>query len=658
MSKYVLEILDGDQKGESISLGEARITIGRKSNCGLVIRDEKCSGEHAEIVFEGGSYVLRDLGSTNGTSIDGSRISEVALSAFDIVTIGRVRTVFKQAGQAMPDDDLHLDRIDRAALGRTRRGSFAGIVGLLVLVGAAGAAAWFQFFRAEQGSGSLSQRLVVVPNNRLDAAIANFEGDGGWELQAGGGGFDLTAGRARANSGRTAIEAVYREDEDGAGSAFSLVRLQQALKISSGTTVRLFGYVHTAGAGRASLRLRFSSSADGSSLTAATVPSAHSEGFELVDSLVATVPRSMDQVELEVLALHPGAGDEVLVDDLALVVDREASADSQELTSNNGRSLSAVCGSLVVVSGEDVVVEAVAPLVESSADLALSAAGLMTPATAGLSFAAEDLDGAGFNCTYTAVAGAVRGLVLEFPRESSNVLIRGASQAFLEQPGAFTANQVREVLLGSGTQRCLLRLATVGTVRGELRSDHFALSLPGCLAVEVRVAFEREAQRARELGREAQTRFRAGEFAVALDLVQEVTTEFPHDDQAVRQVRALRAEVHRQMNARIEWLRREGGAARFFAARVGYQRVADGISELVATYGEQHIAQIESLRQLETDMRAGIDTFDSELGTEHGRKLGLLQAAFAGNGQDKLAQLISGYVERQYPAASPNEGDK
>src|SRR5580765_2074065 len=97
MAQFVLEILDGDRAGEVVSLGAA-LRIGRKPANDLVLADEKTSGVHAEIVPEGDRFVLRDLGSTNGTFLDGRRITEVVLSPGDAFMIGRVHLRFRADG--------------------------------------------------------------------------------------------------------------------------------------------------------------------------------------------------------------------------------------------------------------------------------------------------------------------------------------------------------------------------------------------------------------------------------------------------------------------------------------------------------------------------------------------------------------------------------
>ena len=91
MANYVLEVLDGDRAGEVLPVAERTLRIGRKAGNDLVLPDEKTSGVHCEIAPEGDRLVLKDLGSTNGTFLDGKRVSEIVLTPGDVVTIGRTK---------------------------------------------------------------------------------------------------------------------------------------------------------------------------------------------------------------------------------------------------------------------------------------------------------------------------------------------------------------------------------------------------------------------------------------------------------------------------------------------------------------------------------------------------------------------------------------
>ena len=67
-----------------------RLVIGREESADLVIGVHSVSRRHAEVSFEGGSWVLRDLGSRNGTLVDGQRISVVPLESGHEVRVGDV----------------------------------------------------------------------------------------------------------------------------------------------------------------------------------------------------------------------------------------------------------------------------------------------------------------------------------------------------------------------------------------------------------------------------------------------------------------------------------------------------------------------------------------------------------------------------------------
>jgi hypothetical protein len=60
--------------GKRLVVGPAGVTIGRSRQCDVVLTDPNVSREHAEIRPRGGSWVVADLGSTNGVSLNGRRI--------------------------------------------------------------------------------------------------------------------------------------------------------------------------------------------------------------------------------------------------------------------------------------------------------------------------------------------------------------------------------------------------------------------------------------------------------------------------------------------------------------------------------------------------------------------------------------------------------
>ncbi len=84
-----LVITSGDLAGQELPLTGDVLTIGRSPDSSLVIQDDYTSTHHARLEVRGGSWMLRDLDSTNGTTLAGSRVSSpVPLPLNTPITVG------------------------------------------------------------------------------------------------------------------------------------------------------------------------------------------------------------------------------------------------------------------------------------------------------------------------------------------------------------------------------------------------------------------------------------------------------------------------------------------------------------------------------------------------------------------------------------------
>ena len=89
-------------KINEIDLPQGTLTIGRRPENGLCIDDLVVSGNHAKIVTVFGSCYIEDLGSTNGTFVNGKAVRTHTLHNGDVITIGHYQILFQGASGANP----------------------------------------------------------------------------------------------------------------------------------------------------------------------------------------------------------------------------------------------------------------------------------------------------------------------------------------------------------------------------------------------------------------------------------------------------------------------------------------------------------------------------------------------------------------------------
>lgn len=94
---YQFTMRTGPAPGKVFPLGGGEITLGRDTVNGIPLADAEVSRRHARLSFQGGYYLLEDLGSTNGTFINGRRLNaQQALQPGDVVMLGEnVSLVFE-----------------------------------------------------------------------------------------------------------------------------------------------------------------------------------------------------------------------------------------------------------------------------------------------------------------------------------------------------------------------------------------------------------------------------------------------------------------------------------------------------------------------------------------------------------------------------------
>lgn len=87
-------VIRDDKPIDQVTVAGEFAVIGRKSDCDISIKDPAVSGSHARLQKIGDSYVIQDLGSTNGIYMKGRRIKQQVLKNEDVVTIGEHKLKF------------------------------------------------------------------------------------------------------------------------------------------------------------------------------------------------------------------------------------------------------------------------------------------------------------------------------------------------------------------------------------------------------------------------------------------------------------------------------------------------------------------------------------------------------------------------------------
>ncbi len=91
-----VRLVSGDGRTYPLQMGST--VIGRGDQANLRLPDVGISRRHARLDFDGAQVVLTDLGSTNGTMVNGQRVSAVALNPGDMIQLGTTTLTFRVDG--------------------------------------------------------------------------------------------------------------------------------------------------------------------------------------------------------------------------------------------------------------------------------------------------------------------------------------------------------------------------------------------------------------------------------------------------------------------------------------------------------------------------------------------------------------------------------
>ncbi len=649
MANYVLEILDGDRAGEVLPVGDSIIRIGRKAGNDIVLTDEKTSGVHCEISPEGDRLVLKDLGSTNGTFLDGKRVNELVLTPGDVVTVGRTKVKFREDGAdqgAADAGEFAMRTIDAGRL--QKRGGSIGLIVILLLV-AAGGGGWYWWDGQQQATGTTARQKVntkplVVSGNRISDALASCENDEGWSLRVAGIGFRPDG---QPNTGLSSFTAFHEEDDPAAAKTsksdanFAIMELAEPIEVFAGRTMTVAGHCRTIGGAQMAVRARvFASNQD--------VPFRFCHGSKLSSyeewqrvEVTVTVPSGCDRLLVEVVAVLPNKDAEALVDDLAVV--EGGTANGIEVNLPDAVQTAFGFGSSIAVRSTDTSNPATVLMIDPDqvpATLAqLHKAGRCVLSDLGVSIACTAVEG-GFEIAAT----GADSLQFVMPADAAGGLrIAEAEQFAPAQVESEVA--AKKVLFGSYATRAMLQFDAKTIVSGVTGGGLYRLSVA---ANKVRLALGFRAQRQEAGGhvRTAQLARAEGRPGDALDELAKLFANVPMESEALAKAQRIRREILAEQAERVASLQKDLEEAEFFTTRGGFERVASGVDELLALYGEHNVVDLAGVQALQAKAEQRLVAVDQATHEVQRTRLNELADAFGSVQQPALQKLVTDYIAR------------
>lgn len=624
-SEPTLRFMTGDRAGESVPLTGPSFTIGRRPGNSLQINDASVSGRHAELTIDDLGVSLRDLGSTNGTRVDGATAMDERLAPTALIRFGTVELRFDDgsapAGAALAGNfeqlPEELSQISRGKLAGSNPGSkLLGLAVLLMGIGAA--AAWYFLGEDASGEGRRTKTSVVipVPQNLLGASYS-FEGDTGqWAPPGDNPAVFLRTSGAR-HSGRKGLRAelddssaihqsAYQVVDEGVLVARASLRVSEAGEVRMG--LHLSSNAHLA-------------AADQGAPSPMTIWSDWCEALDWTDGEVtAQVPPSYDRARIIIEARAAGSGT-VDVDDVSLVpVGRGEPLLPMDTFALIGGGQPPTVVTLVNV--QQVLLSGMT--VESDVPRAL----------------AVEVHPKG--CRVRITDGAPGTLVLRVAPDLSATGLRtlGAGGS-TRHPAAFEVEGVTTALIGTGLEMVALqfsnglKLEGIPSLGGGWR---LAVGLPAGGSVVLQIGFREELAAALELASRARQAVRGERLGQAILLWQELLDAHPFDVQVTTEAQAAIAGLVHGARIELGLLEKEVERARFFRLIEGYEETLAAADHLAVRYeGTDSAAQAGALV---ASIEVELVSLQGELEEYEIQRLEAIRIALLANDNQRLAEAV------------------
>lgn len=180
--KCKLLIVNGPRQGEEVIMDKELFTIGASSHNDLILEDSTVSGNHCEIELLEHGFLIRDLQSTNGTTIHGVRVNEAFLEEGSEFRIGKIKIIFcplKEATTVELSHENHFGKMvgKSASLKRVFRivETYAPTESTILITGSTGTGKELLAEEIHRNSRRADKPYVVVDCSALSRGLIESE---------------------------------------------------------------------------------------------------------------------------------------------------------------------------------------------------------------------------------------------------------------------------------------------------------------------------------------------------------------------------------------------------------------------------------------------------------------------------------------------------
>ena len=609
-SRFWLRFESGEAEGERLPLPPEGGVVGRKPENDVCIADPSVSSRHARITITDDGVELVDLGSTNGTRVDGQKVERAALRHGMLVQLGHVRVLFEdgEIGGAPPDitltsaeeeevtleleeDDLaasfpdgalageeetaSLEDVGADALRKSTTGGRRGLVLGILLFVSLGVLAWrLGLFTGSGGTEALEDFDTVAGNLVADPSFEDPDTATWASAESATVGFRTERQHARRGGAGLGAELADGEWALAYSPAFDLPARR---------SVELRAWIESTGDayGRVGIELA-TQDESGPTVIAwspALVPGSETDFTERV--LAFDIPPGYDRGRVAVGGLGTGTGGRVSVDDVSIVVsDRSigttatfeeyslfvlGSPGSTAALVRSGRVLFASIGladwgprGLRGAATASLTASAYEGGLELSANvLEESAAGTCTIRPFGDRALVSDEPGSEDALVSTIGAGGYRSHAIPFARELEN----GGATDLLVGAGV---NLIRFGVEAPGTIRADRTDRAGGAGQAVLRMGTGPLTAGDPARIRLQLSFRAERDQAFELAADARSAERDGSLGEAHRIWSDLLDRFPFEADLTQEAEETRARIEAAGHDELESIRQDLERARFF----------------------------------------------------------------------------------------------